>query len=93
MCKVEERVYLVKSLKQLEKDEKLKRQGYEVREAALITPGKGGYYVYIKAPCEFFEQVEALKDAERVEGEEEKRIIRVFKEEEEKAEEGLGALF
>lgn len=93
MCNVEERIYLVRDIKELEKDEKLKRRGYEAREASLITPGKEGYYIYIKAPADFFDKVEVLKRAKRVEGDEKERVIRVFKEEEIRAEEGLGALF
>ena len=73
-------------------DDAFRRVGYILREGTYLGEDDN-YYLYIKAPENFFQEHEKKIDAERLTGEDYERIkTKIEKEEEDKAA-GIGAIF
>ena len=73
-------------------DDSFRRVGYILREGTYLGEDDS-YYLYIKAPEEFFQEHEKKIDAERLTGDDFERIkTKIEKEEEDKAV-GIGAIF
>ncbi len=88
---VVEKVFYIEDRNVLDRDE-LKRVGYQYEAASTLGIDKPGWYVLIKAEESWFEEhKEALDGMEEVGNQEE--LIAKFKELEEKANAGFGALF
>ena len=86
-----EKVFYIEDRNILDREE-LKGVGYQYEAASTLGIDKPGWYVLIKADESWFEEhKESLKGMEEVENQEE--IIAKFKELEEKANAGFGALF
>ena len=73
-------------------DDAFRRVGYILREGTYLGEDDN-YYLYIRAPEDFFQKYEEKIDAERLTGEEYERIkAKIEREEEDKAI-GIGAIF
>ena len=88
---VVEKVFYIENRSVLDNEE-LKRIGYQYEAASTLGIDKPGWYVLIKADESWFENhKDTLEGMEEVDNQEE--LISKFKELEEKANAGFGALF
>jgi len=75
------------------------KQGYKVKEGKLIGADASKFYLYVKAEVDFFRWAEekfraaGINTAKRAPSEAEARIIQQIHEEEERAQQGFGAIF
>ena len=76
----------------LKKDELVSGASIKIREASIV--GKEGFYFYIEGTEDKIKKARELGKelAEEVSGEEKEKIVKLLKEEEEKAIEGFGAI-
>jgi hypothetical protein len=85
---------LSKDITSILKDDNFRHISYIIRDSS--NTAKKGYFLYVKALPEDLKLLDGkLKDvcAEKVEGEEEKKIIDTIKAEEENAASGMGIIF
>lgn len=84
-----EKVFYLKDAGKVADSEKLTRHGYYIEAAKNFGEDKEGYYIYVKAGEDFFEEIEVLKDAEELEGEKAEEIRKEFKEREDQVASGF----
>ncbi|MEM3227454.1 MAG: hypothetical protein QXR58_00355 [Candidatus Micrarchaeaceae archaeon] len=71
------------------------RQSYTIKDGALIGMDAGKYYLYLKAPEEFFQGAEEklskeIQSCKRADAETERKIISIVEEDESKGNYGVG---
>ncbi|NYT01887.1 MAG: hypothetical protein GKC10_03915 [Methanosarcinales archaeon] len=84
------------AMKKILDEDFFKRLGPVVREARIVGFDKDGFYMYIKAKDELAAETKeklANTPAKLLEGEEGEAVIKVFRDEAEAAEAGMGAMF